>query len=90
MDVKRILWPTDFSSIAEKALPHVKSLTSTYGAEVHVLYVIEDGALKLRIDETLPFRPDKSTPCVSCVQTSDHRFGATTNEYQILDKFAQK
>lgn len=53
-------------------------------------YVIEDGVLKLRIDETLPFRPDKSTRCVSCIQTSDHRFGATTAEYQILDKFAQK
>jgi len=52
--------------------------------------VIEDGVLKLRIDEKLPFRPDKSTSCVSCVQTSDHRFGATTDEYQILDKFAQK
>ncbi len=52
--------------------------------------VIEDGILKLRIDEKLPFRPDKSTPCVSCIQTSDHRFGATTAEYQILDKFAQK
>ncbi len=53
-------------------------------------YVIEDGILKLRIDEALPFRPDKSTPCVSCIQTSDHRFGKTTDEYQILDKFAQK
>ena len=53
-------------------------------------WVIEDGILKLRIDEKLPFRPLKSTPCVSCIQTSDHRFGATTAEYQILDKFAQK
>lgn len=53
-------------------------------------YVIEDGVLKLRIDERLPFRPEKSAPCVSCIQTSDHRFGATTDEYQILDKFAQK
>ena len=52
--------------------------------------MIEDGILKLRIAEKLPFRPDKSTPCVSCIQTSDHRFGATTKEYQILDKFAQK
>ncbi|MCE5240822.1 glycoside hydrolase family 16 protein [bacterium] len=52
--------------------------------------VIEDSVLKLRIDETLPFRPDKSTPCVSCVQTSDHRFGATPDEFQVLDKFAQK
>ncbi len=53
-------------------------------------YVIADGILKLRIDEKLPFRPSKSMPCVSCIQTSDHRFGATTGEYQILDKFAQK
>ena len=42
MEVKKILWPTDFSSIAEKALPHVKSLTERYRAEIHVLYVIED------------------------------------------------
>lgn len=42
MEVNKILWPTDFSSSAEKALPHVKSLTAQYGAEIHVLYVIED------------------------------------------------
>jgi len=53
-------------------------------------YVFADGILKLRIDETLPFRPHKGVRCVSCIQTSDHRFGATTNEFQILDKFAQK
>ena len=59
-------------------------------ADHNAHYVLEDGVLKLRIDENLPFRPDKSTRCVSCIQTSDHRFGATTAEYQILDKFAQK
>jgi nucleotide-binding universal stress UspA family protein len=42
MDVKKILWPTDFSRSAEKALPYVTSLTQKYGAEIHVLYVIED------------------------------------------------
>jgi nucleotide-binding universal stress UspA family protein len=42
MEVKKVLWPTDFSSSAEKALPYVTSLTQQYGAEVHVLYVIED------------------------------------------------
>lgn len=42
MDVKRVLWPTDFSSSAEKALPYVTDLTQKYGAEIHVLYVIED------------------------------------------------
>lgn len=44
MDVKKILWPTDFSQNAEVALPQVKSLTEKYGAEIHVLYVIEDTA----------------------------------------------
>jgi nucleotide-binding universal stress UspA family protein len=42
MDIKKVLWPTDFSRISEKALPHVKSLTEKYNAEIHVLYVIED------------------------------------------------
>ena len=42
MEVKKILWPTDFSSSAERALPYVTSLTQKYNAEIHVLYVIED------------------------------------------------
>ena len=42
MEVKKVLWPTDFSSSAEKALPYVTDLTQKYGAEIHVLYVIED------------------------------------------------
>jgi nucleotide-binding universal stress UspA family protein len=42
MNVKTILWPTDFSKISETALPHVKSLTEKYAAEIHVLYVVED------------------------------------------------
>jgi len=44
MDVKKVLWPTDFSRNAEKALPYITSLTRQYGAEIHVLHVIEDVA----------------------------------------------
>ena len=44
MEVKKVLWPTDFSSTAEKALPYVTDLTQKYGAEIHVLYVVEDMA----------------------------------------------
>lgn len=44
MEIQKILWPTDFSRSAEKALPTVKSLTERYKAEIHVLYVIEDTA----------------------------------------------
>ena len=32
LEVKKILWPTDFSSSAQKALPYVTSLTMQYGA----------------------------------------------------------
>jgi nucleotide-binding universal stress UspA family protein len=42
MEVNKVLWPTDFSRSAEKALPYVTDLTQKYGAEIHVLYVIED------------------------------------------------
>ena len=42
MEVKRILWPTDFSKNAESALPYVESLTQKYETEIHLLYVIED------------------------------------------------
>jgi nucleotide-binding universal stress UspA family protein len=45
MEVKKILWPTDFSNNAEKALPYVTSLAEKYQTEVHVLYVIEELAL---------------------------------------------
>jgi len=42
MDIKKILWPTDFSENAAKALPLVTSLTQKYGAEIHILYVLKD------------------------------------------------
>jgi nucleotide-binding universal stress UspA family protein len=42
MEVKKILWPTDLSGNAEKALDYVTSLSEKYQSEVHVLYVIED------------------------------------------------
>lgn len=42
MPVQKILWPTDFSGSAQKALTYVNSLTQKYEAEIHVLYVIED------------------------------------------------
>jgi hypothetical protein len=53
-------------------------------------YKIENGILKLIIDENLPPREKKGDPAVSCLTTSDHRFGETTKDYQILEKFSQK
>ena len=42
MDVRKILWPTDFSKNASAALPYVQSLGEKHQTEVHVLYVIDD------------------------------------------------
>jgi nucleotide-binding universal stress UspA family protein len=42
MKVQRILWPTDFSENAAKALPYVQSLSEKYQTEIHVLYVLKD------------------------------------------------
>jgi nucleotide-binding universal stress UspA family protein len=42
MEFKKVLWPTDFSDNAKKALPYVSSLGEKYQTEVHVLYVIEE------------------------------------------------
>jgi len=42
MEFKRVIWPTDLSKNAEKALPYVNSLSEKYQTEVHVLYVIEE------------------------------------------------
>ncbi|MCU0561144.1 MAG: universal stress protein [Desulfobacterales bacterium] len=42
MEISRILWPTDFSANAAKALPLVTELTRKFGAEIHILYVMKD------------------------------------------------
>jgi nucleotide-binding universal stress UspA family protein len=42
MDIKKILWPTDFSENAAQALPLVTSLAEKYQAEIHILYVLKD------------------------------------------------
>lgn len=69
MDVKKILWPTDFSNNASKALPYVSSLSGLYGAEVHVLYVNQEmgpfGAWygdfdQSRFDEILKLQKEKA------------------------------
>jgi nucleotide-binding universal stress UspA family protein len=42
MEIKKILWPTDFYENSNAALPYVLSLTKKYGAEIYLLYVAED------------------------------------------------
>src|SRR6056297_1263691 len=40
MKIEKIVWPTDLSENASKALPYVTSLAQQYQAEIHILYVV--------------------------------------------------
>lgn len=42
MAIENILWPTDFSENAAKALPYVTSIAEKYQAAVHILYVMKE------------------------------------------------
>jgi nucleotide-binding universal stress UspA family protein len=42
MNIKKILWPTDLSENAARALPLVNSLAEKYQADVFLLYVAEN------------------------------------------------
>ncbi len=42
MEIKRILWPTDFSRAAAMAEEYVAMLSQKHQAEVHLLHVAED------------------------------------------------
>lgn len=53
-------------------------------------YVIEDGVLKLRVDEKLPVRKKREGYVASSIQTSEHFFSKDGKTPQIMDKFAQK
>ncbi len=44
MEIKRILFPTDFSEGSAHAIPFVADLTKHYGAKLYVIHVIYDVA----------------------------------------------
>jgi len=42
INIRKILWPTDFSEAASAAERYVISFSQRYGAEVHLVHVVED------------------------------------------------
>ena len=46
--IKRILFPTDYSPCAEGAYRHAAFLAERFGAELHVLHVVESEAAPAR------------------------------------------
>lgn len=60
MEIKKILWPTDFSPNADWALDHVTSLSHLYQAEIHVLHVVANtGAMQSPYGEDARNHSDK-------------------------------
>ena len=42
MNVKKILFPTDFSEGSDNALPYAADMARYYGAKLYLLHVIQD------------------------------------------------
>ncbi|AFZ71778.1 universal stress protein [Natronobacterium gregoryi] len=46
---EKILVPTDGSEVAEAAIDHALDIASTYGAELHTMYVIDTAAIDVSL-----------------------------------------
>ncbi len=60
------------------------------GKAIPANYVIENGILKIRIDEKKPVRKNKLTATVSSIQTSCFTYDKTKNSFKVFDKFVTK
>lgn len=45
INLKRILFPTDFSELSLNALKYARSFVETFKAELHVIHVVDEAAL---------------------------------------------
>jgi nucleotide-binding universal stress UspA family protein len=61
LSIRRILWPTDFSSGAERAFPYAVALASWHEAELHVLSVQEPEAVDADGSQSHPLSQDALT-----------------------------
>ena len=69
MDVKRLLWPTDFSENAAQALPVATSLAQKYQAEINIVLLGRGSHLAFRF-ELRPAVTDER-PHICLLYTSD-------------------
>jgi len=64
VEIRRILYPSDFSGCSFQVLPYVRSVAAKYGAEIYLLYVARNlllytsGRKQHRSDSTLIYRED--------------------------------
>lgn len=59
-------------------------------ADLQANYLLEDGLLKLRLDEEKPKRTNRTERCVSSMQTSIYRYNSENQDFSIEKKFTQK
>lgn len=61
---QRILLPTDGSGATDRAIDHALELAGTYGAELHVLYVLDDASLASVSEEATAELREQGTDAV--------------------------
>jgi len=52
--IRKVLFPTDFSDFANKTLPTAAALAEDYGAELHVLHVLQTPEMLTQFEAVLP------------------------------------
>ena len=67
IDLHRILVPTDFSKFSQHALTYAAAFAEKFGAELHLLHVVQN--LALVIPEVIPVEPPL-TPSVEQLTTA--------------------
>ena len=78
LNVKKILYPTDFSKHSLAALPYAKDLTEKFSAELHCLHVV---------DEAFQYWMAGSDNAVPIVVSDDELMEAARRQ---MDQFVQK
>lgn len=73
MEISRILYPTDFSDHAEKALPHALFLAEEFGAELHMFHAVVLHAAD-------PANPELAFPDLESAYEEIHRWAVDRME----------
>ena len=56
VSIKNILFPTDFSSAANAALPYAAEIARRYGAKLYTMHVLSSDTYAMTRPETGPLR----------------------------------
>ena len=85
IDLRRILVPTDFSKHSENALKYAVAFAEKFGAELHLLHVVQD--LALFIPDAVAVAPPLAPPVAQFAAAARTALERVVQEHQ-LDRFS--